>query len=247
MSFFVKLFGRPKRAVKSLEELLQVIGPNEVMQSYHSTTGPSLRLPSVLCAEVLHATHQFCLAIFETLNRLGKSGGALPDNVSYDAVAFETAAYCHYWLMREYLDEAVRNIDDEDHEKKDCMGHNDAGKGDGYFRVLRDSMHLTDSIIRRYTTFNLDKDFFVNRISSYSISRVDYSGQIPKDVASRFEAILASSIENGSPGLYGKDIRFGAPLLELAVKSCSPIFHQILATLKQAGKDLYDRSEKGVL
>ena len=213
------------------------------MQVYHSVAEPSLRLPSALSITVLYTTHKFALGALEIASSVGKSSGVPPNRVSYDVVVFEAAAYAHGWLMKESLGKTLGNLDDESYQRDNrnisYPDHNHDDKEQAYFRVLKDSVHVTNGLIRSDTNFEVHEDFFLNRVKSYASSTAD--------VAAQFERILVPSIVKGSPSIRGRDAQFGGLPLELAVKTYVPVFQQTLADLTQTAKDLYDASEKGLL
>jgi hypothetical protein len=247
MAFFSKIFGKAERTATPLEKLLQTISPENAMRGYYLVEDPELRLPSAISMMVLRTTHRFCLGMFKMTKSMGDSTGLPSMNPPYDVMAFEAAAYCHYWLMRDCSTDSENCFGEADFQKdgvSDCA--EDTREGDPYFHTLRVSTNLTNSLIVGYTNFNLHKHYFVRRVGSYL--GLGQAGRTHREVAALFERKLISSIMKGAPASGSKESTLGNLPLGLAAKSYIPIYHQShLIALAEAAKNLSEASKKGLL
>lgn len=76
---------------------------------------------------------------------------------TYDIVAFEAAAWCHFYLLRDYL--------------KDADSDDDEDSSDVYTECLRESVLYTDRFLKKFIgTQNLPDDFFIVRVYSYGLT-----------------------------------------------------------------------------
>ncbi len=101
MGFFSKVLRRAPRT--DLERFLSTLGPEKAMATYDSVTNPDLRLASALSILVLLTTGKFCKSANELISKLERATTSQGHHPPYDVMAFEVAAYCHYWLMRKEL------------------------------------------------------------------------------------------------------------------------------------------------
>ncbi|MCZ7566363.1 MAG: hypothetical protein M5U08_23300 [Burkholderiales bacterium] len=181
MNPFRRLFGK-EPARTALQDFLAKLTLQDAQATYHSVKNENLRLPSAISSMVLYLTNKFVAGYSDIARETSKAAGASPATIPYDAVAFEAAAYIHYWLMQEQL--RMRDIEDEDEETEEGDAQ------DPYFSSVKEAMHITDLLIRRYVPFSLPEQFFTNRVISYSA----------QSAPELFLRILRSTHANGTPG-----------------------------------------------
>jgi len=234
MGLLTRLFRGKTPAITQLERQLQNISPDQAITAYHSMSDPELRLPAAISMIVLNFTHRFCSGLLKMNHDLEKASSTLALNYNYDVIAFETAAYCHYWLLKEQLLEMNLNDNPDDVEEGP------------YIHCLKLSAHITSSYIYKYTTFNLNERFFLNRTHSYS--RITDKSLDLNVISSRFEQKLKSSIKNGVPAPSNHLPTIGNLEFEISVKAYIPIFHlTYLSILPEMASNLFSESLKGSL
>lgn len=138
---------------------------------------------------------------------------------TYDIVAFEAAAWCHFYLLRDYL----RDVDSDD-DKED--------PSDTYTECVRESALYTDRFLKKFIgTQNLSDDFFIVRVYSYGLT--GWEG---------FLKHLAASLVNGVPERRSK-LKLGDGLfLTIALTAHIATFTtNSLERLEQGAKEIYER------
>ncbi|MDT4332793.1 hypothetical protein ACQE3E_22880 [Methylomonas sp. MED-D] len=225
MGIFSKLF--QKHAVQTpLEAFVSLVTPEQSQATYRSVKDESLRLPAALSTWVLYLAHRFSTGLREMLTSLAKTRGT-NSPFAYDAVTFEAAAFCHYWLMREIL-----NADDEEPED------------DAYFECLKVSANITSSLLESKTNFDLPTELLLKRSMAYSYDE-KYKDVPPEE---KFANFLISSFQSGSPTVKSPvGISTSLPL-QLSVASYIPIFESAyLAELKKIARVMYLADQEGAL
>ncbi|HEY0307831.1 MAG TPA: hypothetical protein VGB94_06710 [Acidobacteriaceae bacterium] len=216
MVFLKSIFGSSAK-VSPLEAALQKITWDDAARMYETASDPTLKVPGAVSMTVLRMAHNFSTGLLKMAADFSKKSGAPSPQPSYDAIAFETAAYAHFWSMKDYrLADANDLEDEEEDESRESLENSDKPRD----ADLITSTLISDRFIAQYTTFDLPDRFFANRAMSYcrsSDTRID----IP-ELISRFEHKLSSSILAGKPGNQ-KQREFDLPL-DLALKACIPIF-----------------------
>lgn len=231
MDFFKNLFGGPARKVSPLEERLSKLTSDSPELAFQCTTDSAVQVAGAISMTVLLMSHRFCDGLLKMEKDLGKVLGASNHGHAYDVIAFEVAAYSHYWLMKDYLSSEIADDYDEDEDPKDLR-----------FEKLRTSTHLTNGFLKRYVSFDLHEHFFPNRANSYCRSNDQEAGVL--EILDRFERNLISSILAGSPAPSNTFGGIGNLELELAVKAYVPIFHSTdLDALTQVADNLFDDEE----
>lgn len=225
-NFFSRLF-RKKVEQTPLEEFIATITPEQFQRSYRSVKDPTLRVSAALSTWVLYLTHRFSSGLRETLTSLEKTletNGAYP----YDCVAFEAAAFCHYWVMREFL-----NADEDDEPEE----------GD-YFECLKNSANITSSLLSSKTSFAMPDDLLMKRSIAYSYEE-KFKAVRPEE---KFANFLNSSIQSGSPAKHSPvGIQSSLPF-QLCISSYIPIFESIqLTEFKKAARLMFLADQEGVL
>jgi len=231
MGFFKNLFRDPVRKVSPLEQRLSKLNSDSPELAYQFLADSEFQTAGAISMAVLLMSHRFCNGLLKMEKDLGKVLGASNHSHVYDVIAFEVAAYSHYWLMKEYLRSEIADDYDEDESPKDQR-----------FEVLRTSTHLTNGFLNRYVSFDLHEHFFQNRANSYCRSNDQETAVI--EIMDRFERNLISSILVGSPAPSNTIGGVGNLELELAVKAFVPIFHSTyLDALTQVADNLFDDEE----
>ncbi|MCX7097720.1 MAG: hypothetical protein NTV43_07425 [Methylococcales bacterium] len=227
MSNFISRLFRKRNERTPLEEFIGIITPEQFPRSYRSVKDPTLRVPAALSTWVLYLSHRFSSGLREMLTSIEKTfktNSAYP----YDCVAFETAAFCHYWLMREFLNT------DEDDETEDS----------DYFECLKISANLTSSLISSKASFAVPEDLLMNRSIAYSHEE-KFKAITPEE---KFSNFLISSIQSGSPAKRSPvGIQSSLPL-QLSLASYIPIFESTqLAEFKKAARVMFLADQEGAL
>ena len=225
-NFFSRLFHK-KIAKTPLEEFIATITPVHIQNSYRSAKDPTLRVPAALTTWVLYLAHHFSSGLREMLTSIEKTF-EVNSTYPYDCVAFETAAFCHYWVISEFL-----NADDDD-EPED----ND------YFECLKASAKITDSLLSSKAGFAMPDDLLMKRSIAYSYEEKCKSVR-PEE---KFANFLISSIQSGSPAKRSSiGIETNLPL-QLCIASYIPIFESTqLAEFKKAARVMFLADQKGEL
>lgn len=226
MSIFSRLF-RKKVEQTTLEEFIATITPEQFQRSYRSVKDPTLRVPAALSTWVLFLAHHFSSGLRKMLTSIEKTfetSSAYP----YDCVAFEAAAFCHYWVMRQSL-----NADDDD-EQEDS----------DYFECLKNSANITNSLLSSKAGFALPDDLLMKRSIAYSYEE-KYKSVRPEE---KFANFLISSIQSGSPEKRSPvGIKINLPL-QLCIASYIPIFESTqLAEFEKAARVMFLADQEGAL
>lgn len=208
MSFFRRLFGK-EQARTALQDVLGALALQHAQTTYRSVKNENLRLPSAISMLVLYTTNKFVAGYSEMVRDTAKAAGVSRATIPYDAVAFEAAAYIYYWLMHQQL--KPRDIEDED-EGEDTE-EDDAH--DLYFTSVKEAMHITDLLFRRYVPFTLPEQFFSNRVISYAT----------QPAPELFLRVLLSSQASGTPGPVKRPAAANLPG-DLAAITYVGIFHK---------------------
>jgi hypothetical protein len=234
MSLLSKLF-RKKILVTPLEEFIGPITLAQCETTYHDVTNKSSRLPAALSTYALYLAHDFSSGLREMLSNVDKHSTFANNRFPYDAVAFEAAAYCYYWLMRDML-----NTDNED----EYEGYEDDKGEDIYLECLKDSAHMTSYFLNEKVPFDLSNDLLMKRIISYSFEETRKSVR-PE---AKFFQFLISSMQSGSP-LIRTNVSMGSSLkLEVTVVTRIQTFEaSVLATFKKSANDLFLADKEGRL
>ena len=225
-NFFSRLF-RKKVEQTPLEEFIASITPEQFQRSYRSVKDPTLRVPAALSTWGLYLAHRFSSGLREMLTSIEKTfetSSAYP----YDCVAFEAAAFCHYWVMREFLNA------DEDDEPEDS----------DYFECLKNSANITSSLLSSKAGFTMPDDLIMKRSIAYS-SEEKCKAVRPEE---KFANFLISSIQSGSPAKRSPiGIQSSLPL-QLCIASYIPIFESTqLAEFKKAARVMFLADQEGAL
>ncbi|QOJ22572.1 MAG: hypothetical protein HRU78_02040 [Gammaproteobacteria bacterium] len=226
MDIFSKLF--QKRVEKTpLETFICTITPEQPQRTYQSINDPNLRLPAALSTWVLYLSHRFTNGLREMLMSTEKSLGT-SSVFSYECVAFEAAAFCHYWLMREVLNT------DEDSEADES----------NYFECLKNSANITSSLLTDKVSFALPDELLIKRSMIYSYEEKCKAVQ-PEE---KFAQFLISSIQSGSP-VTSAPVGISSSLpLQLSVASYIPIFESTqLAEFKKVARVMFLADQEGLL
>lgn len=225
MSIFSKIFR--KQAVQTpLEAFIGLVTPEQSQTTYRSVKDPSLRLPAALSTWVLYLSHRFSSGLREMMSSVGKSMGQ-NSAFAYDCVAFEAAAFCHYWLMRDMLNEDDEEAIDEK-----------------YFECLKTAANITASLFVGKTSFVLPPELLLQRSMVYSHEE-KFKAIRPQE---RFAQFLISSFQSGVPEkITAVGISSSLPL-QLAVASYIPIFESTqLTEFKKMARVMYLADQEGAL
>lgn len=225
-NFFSKLF-RKKVEQTPLEEFIATITPEQFQRSYRSVKDPTLRVPAALSTWGLYLAHRFSSGLREMMTSIEKTFET-SSYYPYDCVAFEAAAFCHYWVMREFLNA------DEDDEQKDS----------DYFECLKNSANITSSLLSSKTGFAMPDDLLMKRSISYSYEEKCKAVR-PEE---KFANFLISSIQSGSPAKRSPvGIQSSLPL-QLCIASYIPIFESTqLSEFKKAARVMFLADQEGAL
>jgi len=226
MGIFSKLF-RKQVAQTPLETFISTITPEQSQKTYRSVKDPTFRLPAALSTWVLYLAHRFSNGLREMLMSTEKSLG-MSNAYSYDCVAFEAAAFCHYWLMREMLNT------DEDDEPEDS----------DYFECLKNSANITSSLLTDKVSFTLPDELLMQRSMAYSYEEKCKAVR-PEE---KFAQFLISSIQSGSPTTRSPVGISSSLPLQLSVSSYIPIFEStLLAEFKKIARVMFLADQEGAL
>lgn len=234
MGLLGKLFSSPKNT-SQLESFIKNITLDHALDIYENASNPDLRLPMAISMTILYITHQFCEGFLKMEGDLGKSTRTPNHQRAYDAIAFEAAAFSHFWLMKEYLQADLDRMECDD-EDDDFDGDRDPRHSD-----LVSSAIINDGLLSRYTDFGLPDKFFVRRSFSYCQSN-DIKIDI-QQLMDRFEHKLHCSILAGKP-IQQKQRQLGHLELDLTLKAYIPIFvANSLPALSETVERLFVHSE----
>ena len=221
MSIFSKIFR--KQAEKTpLEVFIGAVTPEQSQATYRSVKDPSLRLPAALSTWVLYLSHRFSSGLRELLSPVEKDS-----TFAYDCITFEAAAFCHYWLMRDMLDEDKEETEDAK-----------------YFKCMKTAANITASLIAEKASFSLPTELLMQRSMAYSHAK-KFKSTSPQE---RFAQFLISSFQSGSPEKR-TPVGISSNLsLQLAVASYIPIFESTqLAEFKKVARVMYLADQEGAL
>jgi hypothetical protein len=222
MSLFSKIFGSGAEQTE-LEAFLGGITPEKFQSTYKSVKDPDLRVPAAISVYVLYLAQRFASGLREMMGKADKNsvkGSSYP----FDAIAFEAAAYSHFWLMREKL-----NVDKDENE-------DEPEEDDPYFECLEASAQLTSSLLVSKTNFSLSTDLLMNRSITYSFEETRKSIK-PQE---KFAQFLVSSFQSRSPAIRSTAGISSSLPLQLSVISYIPIFSSsLLAECKKGARVMY--------
>ena len=227
MSIFSKLF--VKKIIQTpLETLINSITPQHSQTTYKSVKNDNLRLPAALSTYTLYLTQRFSNGLREMLSSLDKLMTPMNEAFPYDAIAFEAAAYCHYWLMRDML-----NVEDEDEDEDEA-----------YFEFLKTSANITSVLLEDKTSFELPSDLLMKRSMAYSFDEKCKLGR-PEE---KFAQFLISSFQSRSP-VVSTSVGVTSSLpLQLSIASYIPIFESThLIELKEVARMMFFADLEGAL
>lgn len=228
MGIFSKFF-RKQTTQTPLEAFISKITLDQAQRTYKSVENPTFQLPAALSTSVLYLAHHFSNSLREML--VSTDSIKTSNGYSYDSVAFESAAFCYYWLMREMLNE---DDDDEDEEPK----VND------YLECLKISANITSSLIADKVSFSLADDLIINRSIAYS-SAEKFKATRPEE---KFAQFIISSIQNGSPSMMSSVDISSDLQLHLCAMAYIPIFESTLLTeFKKTARVMFLADQEGLI
>jgi hypothetical protein len=210
-----------------MRNYLQTLSPREIQSAAFKAKGQELRIATLLSLTVLAAARDLAVDVPDTIQSFAKRMRAPPQNQSiFDIVVFETAAFAHYALMAPYLTD-----DDESDEPVD---------EDPYFATLRTGAHISGGIVASHTDFELPDNFFMHRVSSYTLVEVE-----GENFFNRFQALLASSMEGGTPhagrsNSLSLDMALTLGLAATVLPFCSTMLPALTAVARNA----YDHADE---
>jgi hypothetical protein len=227
MNNFLSKFFQKKMEKTSLEKFISIITPEQFQRSYQATKNQNLRVAAALSTWVLYLSHNFSSGLREMLLSIEKTF-KISSLYPYDCVAFESAAFCHYYVMREFL-----NIDEDD-----------ALEDDDYFQCLKDSANITSSLLLDRVGFTMPDDLLMKRSIAYSYAE-KFKEIKPEE---KFTQFLISSIQSGSPEKHSQtNIQSSLPL-QLCIASYIPIFESTqLAQFKKSARVMFLADQEGAL
>jgi hypothetical protein len=240
MFSFSNLFGSPAKK-SPLEVRLQRITLDDAARTYEAAPDPDLRVPGAISMTVLKMAHSFSQGVLEMEADfdLGEKRKSPNHQSSYDAAAFEAAAYAHFWTMKDHLQAEVDRLEDCIEEDED---DNEDNSGKQRYAGLVTATLISDIFIKRYTTFDLPDRYFAHRAMSYCRS-CDTQIDVP-ELIGRFEHNLTCSILAGKP-VHQKESELHLAL-GVVLKTYIPIFHaNSLSALSELVETLFADSEKG--
>lgn len=229
MGFLSKLFGGGLEQTP-LEAIVVAMTLEKVQGTYKSVKNPKLRVPAAISVYALYLAYRFSSGLRDMLGKIDKGsqkGGVFP----FDAIVFEAAAFCHFWLMREKL--AVNEDEDEG-----------APEEDQYFECLRASAEITSSLLVKHTSFDLPADLLMQRSIAYSFEEARKSTR-PEE---KFAQFLVSSYQSQSPAIRTSVSISSSLPLQLSITSYIPIFSSTLLTeFKKGVRAMYLADQEGAL
>lgn len=228
MNIFSHFFETRAPVATALEDFLATLTSEHAQITYHSVKEQKFRLSTAISSIALFIVNKFMVGYSEMIRSTCKAAGTPAAAVPFDAVAFEVAAYVHYWLMRDQLrrDDEVDYDEDEDDDE------------DPYFTCLRQAALISESLIQRYSTLTLPEQFFINRVISYSANKT------PSEL---FLRVLLSTQTQGKPGSVKAPSAPDLPA-DLAAISYVGIFHKsYLQIMTKNAQDLYVANKAGLL
>ncbi len=226
MSLFQRLFGSAKPPETALQTLLARMTPEHAQTAYHSAKEPEMRLPAALSVLAMYVVHRFVVGYSQTVASTTKAAGVTMPSIPYDALAFEVAAYVHYWLLREYLHADIDGDEDSDDAQEPLFGH------------LRDSAQVSASLVYRYTAFPKADDPFMARVAAYLDDRL---------ASETFVRAILAAQTRGAPGPVDM-LDVSALPLSIATVSYVGIFHKSwLNGLSKSVQNLFAAHSAGLL
>jgi hypothetical protein len=214
--------------VSKLDEFLSMIDRKAIPARAREVRVPELRVATTLSLLVLEQAGRFTRELFDALHRapIGPSS-AIQRPSSFDAAAFETAAFIHYSLLAKHLGVPGDDVDDDEDE------------ADAYFLAARSAHHLTAGIINSMVEFPVNEEVFGNRPIAYSMRAGRQSS------VEAFEAILIEAIEKGMPAA----LRAGAVSLDLGLSVTAGTHVRTFATttlpaLVEVAHNVVDHAEE---
>lgn len=226
MTLFSRILGRRERS--RLAKFLDRLTPDSIRRASQSPKETETRIATLISLTVLRVAADFgrdvTAATEQFTAKMKAPRGSAP---VFDITVFDCAAFCHYTLIAHYLPEpdADEELDDED---------------DPLFEVLRAAARLSSGLITSHCDFGLADDFFLNRMLSYNFA-VRNRG----NVFSRFQAVLAASIEGGSPRAGRSDkLSLDLPLSLGLAATVLPFCTTMLPALKEVARNAYDHADE---
>lgn len=225
MGILSKLFRR-QTVQTPLEAFIGPITPEQFQTTYRSVKDQSFRLSAALSTWVLYLANRFSSGLREMLVSVNESI-EIKTVFAYDAVAFEAAAFCHYWLMRDML-----NADDEQIEDE------------AYFECLKAAASITSALLVDKSSFALPEELLMQRSMAYSFEEKRKMVR-PEE---KFAQFLISSFQSGSPTTRTSVGISSSLPLQLSVASYIPIFASThLIELKKVARVMFLADQEGAL
>lgn len=185
MGLLDKLLGRSRPAKSQLYGFLAAIDRSAIHARAREQRVPELRVAAAISLLVLEQSGRFTREI-SAAARDTPVTDAVADRISssFDAAAFEVAAFLHYSIMAKHLGSSDDEIDYDEESDED----------DPYFNAVRAAHRLTGGILDSLTSFKMGEQIFLNRLIAYSmlIAR-------RKPLVEMFEGVLIEAIETGVP------------------------------------------------
>ena len=222
MRLLDRLLGKSEE-LTPLQALIAQINSEAARRAFEAAKEDSLRVPSAVSVVVLLTAGKFCRSVME-LSQAVPLRAERWSGRDYDILAFESAAFALYYLMRDQLAENSEYDHDEQEEN------------DLHFDALTTTAHITEKILYSHKNLGLPEQFFVNRVGSYSRpERRDL-----REEASEFAMVALLSLQNGSPTRSSRSSPPESLAKTLAVNSAAGIFHQTsLPALKEVTRRIY--------
>lgn len=225
MKFLSQFFSK-KFKQTSLEKFLSAIKLEQAQRNYQSVQNINLRLPAALSTWVLFLTHSFASGLREMSYSLNKKSNA-KEVYAYDPVAFETAVFCYFWLMREFL-----NAENEDLDES------------SYFECLNQSAQITYSLLLAEANFDVPDDLAMDRCIAYSRGE-KFNGIRPEE---KFAEFLISSVQSGAPAKRTAVGVSSSLPLQLVVTAYIPIFISTrLNEFKKVARNMFLAHQDSIL
>jgi len=157
MGFFRSLFGPPKPKLTPLIRFIHSCTPQDVVAIVDSIGDDKEKLSIAISMAVLNG-----IRIFSEQLHFHQNTMYLVHNkrvpINYDVVTYETAAYTHYLLFNYYR--GASTLESQSLDQIISMNRND-------FNLLYSATITTNNMIRKYNTFRLPEEAFLNRIMTY--------------------------------------------------------------------------------
>lgn len=185
MGLFKRFVGSRIEATP-LQQFVECISPKSIIQSTEAVENASMRAATAVSLSVLMTACRFQRSLTKMIDEARNATSAPMIPTPHDVVVFEAAAYCHYQLLADNL--AMRDGDDADWDED---VEDDDDKADATVTAMKDSVHLTETLLRGQTSFGLPAEFFGNRVISYSLK--------PQSALDNFESLVNRGVALGEP------------------------------------------------